>query len=230
MYFIPFVFPPFVFFTVRSFYPACYFSVHLSLFITQTISFLQVSAMSAADSAFLVTLTSCCLLCDLKCRKIPNLLIACGLLCGSARLFLRLFLWESSCGIFSCVPPAPGSCLLGFLLPYLLLGWLAMLKMLGGGDVKLISVIGLFTGAQGCFSIIIFSLFFGAVLSAFLIIRRKNLFFRLSCFRNYFTFLLKHHTIIPYRESASGGEFCFSIPIFCALVFCLCAGSIQAFL
>lgn len=153
---------------------------------------------------FLLIFTMACSLHDLRTGKIPNHFILCGLLAGSASLFL---------------PKASlTDCILGFLLPFLLLGGLVLLGMLGGGDVKLLSVIGLFLGYRAIVRIIFYSIFMGAVFSILLLIKRKNPIRRIVYLRDYLTQLQAGGQIRPYRsEESRDGEFCFSVPIFLAL-------------
>ncbi|MBQ4176868.1 MAG: prepilin peptidase, partial [Lachnospiraceae bacterium] len=104
----------------------------------------------------LTVFIAACALSDLLTRRIPNPLIACGLLCTVASR-LGMFLHSSGAlqGVLqymsvSGVLRGLADMAAGFLLPYFLLGVLVRLKMLGGGDVKLLSVIGLHVGWRGC--------------------------------------------------------------------------------
>ena len=87
------------------------------------------------EKVFLLTLTAACALADVQTGKIPNPLILCGILCGAAGR------------IMASAPAALQPAVLmdgaaGFFLPYLILGLPFFLRMLGGGDVKLLSVNG----------------------------------------------------------------------------------------
>ena len=160
---------------------------------------------------------------------------------------------ELSAGSFPS--PGPGAFLFslagglaGFLLPWLCFGLLAALKMIGGGDVKLLSVIGLQLGCRFCLRIIWYSLLFGAIWSAVIVIRRRNLTHRLRYLQHYVQSVLSEGKLTPYRtrtglspypkaESCSddstlwrsfgaspadpSGEFCFAVVILAALVYVL---------
>lgn len=82
---------------------------------------------------------------DLRWRRVPNILILAGITCGAATVTLggRSDILQGSCGF-----------VLGFLLllPFFLLGGV------GGGDVKSLAVIGLFTGP----SLLLTAFFWGA--------------------------------------------------------------------
>lgn len=170
---------------------------------------------------FLLLFTMCCSLRDLWTGRIPNSYILCGLSAGSARLAVRLLCADTS-------GPALSDCLLGFCLPYLLLGVLAALRMLGAGDVKLFSVIGLVTGAVSCARVILYSLLIGGVFSFIILIRRGNAFSRFHYLAQYLRYSAESVrkanilSIPAYREKGNpsaceDGEFCFSAPIFLAL-------------
>lgn len=153
---------------------------------------------------FLLAFTMTCSLHDLRTGKIPNSFILCGILAGAAGLFLP--------------GGSPWSRLSGFLLPFLLMGGLVLLSMVGGGDVKLLAVIGLFLGAGAVVRVMIYSVFAGAILSVLLLLKRKNLLRRFSFLRNYLVQALSDGRIRPYRgQESADGEFCFSVPVFLAL-------------
>ena len=111
----------------------------------------------------------------------------------------------------------------GLVLPFLLLGVLAALKMMGGGDVKLLSVIGLQFGLRASLHVIWYSLLASAVCSVILIIRRGCLAARLHYFYAYLVEVMRAGHALPYRrpEGGSGdrsGEFCMAVPICAALI------------
>ena len=101
-----------------------------------------------------------CAFSDAITQHIPNRLILCGLI---GALLAR--------GSLVCRSPfllVDG--LAGFLLPWLVIGPLAALKMFGGGDVKLLSVIGLWLGARRCLMVMWHALLIAAVWSVVLVI------------------------------------------------------------
>ena len=175
-----------------------------------------------------------CAFSDAITQHIPNRLILCGLI---GALLAR--------GSLVCRSPfllVDG--LAGFLLPWLVIGPLAALKMFGGGDVKLLSVIGLWLGARRCLMVMWHALLIAAVWSVVLVIRRRNLIWRLSCLYRYAGKIMRSGRLFPYRGSVisdsmrfgdsvsgamdpcgkngtykamdSSGEFCFAVPIFLA--------------
>lgn len=162
------------------------------------------------DMQILLLFTLVCALSDLKTHKIPNRLILCGLI------------WALLCRI-SLIRLEGGWCLLdgafGFLIPCLLLGPLAFLKMIGGADVKLLAVIGLQLGSKGSINMICISLLYGALWSAVIVIRNRNLFLRLQILYRYIVQVFSTGKAIAYRtgQSDPSGEFCFALPILAAL-------------
>lgn len=186
-----------------------------------------------------------CAVSDLRTRRIPNVLILCGLI-GSALIRVSLIFHSG----FPVMETLADGCA-GFLLPWLLIGPLAALKMFGGGDVKLLSVIGLWLGIRSCLLVMWYSLLIAAVWSAILVIRRRNLLQRLTCLQQYVGRTLRLGKLTAYRsgtgytagvknysafgsitdpESGSGnipcaadssGEFCFAVPVLLSLVIVL---------
>ena len=180
-----------------------------------------------------------CAVSDLKTRRIPNSLILCGLI--GAVLF-RLVPFPRTAGAAFILIAEAGT---GFLLPWLFLGAPAFLKMIGGGDVKLLSVIGLGLGPQGCLQVMWHSLIFAAVWSVILVIRRRNFVQRFAYLYRYAGKAVTSGRLTPYRSdihcnagydrsdsgcsgsccSDSGcntgydrsGEFCLAVPILLAL-------------
>ena len=220
--------------------------------------------MLPSDLMFLLSFTMACALHDLRTGKIPNSFILCGLLCGSATLLL------SSNGtalstfsrihlpVFHPAQPDPASCILGLLLPYLLFGLPALLGMIGGGDVKLLSVAGLFLGAGAVWSVIRTSVLIGSLYALFVLVRHRNGYQRFLFLRTYLCELVSvlrsrqtfpaslpavshsspscsnvnlsgaahasstpsHPCLSRYRGAGTAdAEFCFSVPIFLALLF-----------
>ncbi|HIV23030.1 MAG TPA: prepilin peptidase [Candidatus Merdiplasma excrementigallinarum] len=150
---------------------------------------------------------------DLIGGKIPNGLIAAGLLCGAAGQAIL----SRGAGL-ACW-------LAGAALPVLLFGGLYWLRMIGAGDVKLLCVIGGFLGPVPCFFCMLRAILFGGIISAFLVVKRHNLFVRLFYFRTYITQLLKTGQWSPYRRENDGdGQFCFSVPILLGLLTMLGGG------
>ena len=147
--------------------------------------------MLSPDLLFLLPFTMGCALHDLKTGKIPNSFVLCGLLCGSATLLLSYAGTALSpfsrihLPVFRLAQPDPASCILGLLLPYLLFGLPALLGMIGGGDVKLLSVTGLFLGAEAVWNVIRTSVLIGAFYALFVLIRHRSGYQRFLFLRTY---------------------------------------------
>ena len=161
-----------------------------------------------------------CAVSDVRTRRIPNTLILCGL---AGALLSRTCLLLQGCAPAAVL--ADGCA--GFLLPWLLFGPLALLKMMGGGDVKLLSAAGLWLGARDCLQLLWYSLLFAAAWSVAIVIRRQNLFRRLRCLYEYIGHVQIAGKLTPYRTGSGfgagtpdrSGEFCFAVPVLAAFVF-----------
>lgn len=187
---------------------------------------------------FLLPFVMACALCDLKTKRIPNPLILCGLSGVLLSRFQQLILYLlSDSGSFSSSGKAHAiftsladGCA-GFLLPWLLFGVLAVLKMIGGGDVKLLSVIGLQLGARQCLTLIWYTLIIAAIWSAVLVIRRRSLTRRFGYLYRYIGHAIINGKPDAYRSHAlnpsgnDSGEFCLAVPILFALFVVLCTPS-----
>lgn len=164
-----------------------------------------------------------CAVSDLRTSRIPNTLILCGL---SGALLSRLSLLFQGFPADSSLPLALSVLLFaadgaaGFLLPWILLGPLVLRKMLGGGDVKLLSALGLWLGAKGCLRLIWYSLLFAGAWSVLLVLRRRNLIRRLCYLYDYLVCALRSGKKVPYRTGGGdrSGEFCFALPVLAAFV------------
>ncbi len=167
------------------------------------------------DILVLLIFTLVCAISDLRTHKIPNRLILCGLV------------WALMCRLFPASLPPPGlrvpeswlDAAAGFLIPVLLLGPLAALRMIGGGDVKLLAVIGLQLGAKNSIDILISSFLFAALWSVVLIIKRHNLIVRFQILYRYIVRVMAAGKLLPYRAGTPdpAGEFCFALPVLAAL-------------
>ena len=168
--------------------------------------------MLSPDLLFLLPFTMGCALHDLKTGKIPNSFVLCGLLCGSATLLLSYAGTALSpfsrihLPVFRLAQPDPASCILGLLLPYLLFGLPALLGMIGGGDVKLLSVTGLFLGAGAVWNVIRTSVLIGAFYALFVLIRHRSGYQRFLFLRTYLCELVSdsRRGILLLRPDLSG--------------------------
>ena len=168
------------------------------------------------DIVMLFPFVLVCAVSDLRTNRIPNTLILCGL--AGALLIRTGLVFKDSYVLSSCLAAAFDGCA-GFLLPWLLIGPLAALKMFGGGDVKLLSVIGLWLGGRECLFLMWYSLLIAAAWSVILVIRRRNLVQRLYVLQRYVGQTVTTGKLTAYRiRQKDGGEFCFAVPVLIALV------------
>ena len=102
----------------------------------------------------------------------------------------------------------------GSLLPLALLAVLFWFRMLGAGDIKLLSVLGGLMGASAVLQCIFWSFLFGAVFSIGMISACGSWSQRLSYFLNYVKQYLATKTRVPYRKANEGAECLhFSVPV-----------------
>ncbi|QOV19495.1 prepilin peptidase [Blautia liquoris] len=87
----------------------------------------------------------------------------------------------------------------GALLPVALLFLLFLMRMLGAGDIKLLSVLGGYMGPGGIFTCTLCSFVCGAVISLFILIYHHIFFRRLLYFFNYFNRCITKKKRISYR-------------------------------
>ena len=103
--------------------------------------------------------------------------------------------------------------------PVALLFVLFVFRMLGPGDIKLLSTIGGIVGVSAIIKCIIFSFIFGGILAAAIIISCGNLKQRLRYFADYITKTLQTKRITAYYKPGMQIEnFHFSIPIFMSII------------
>ena len=194
-------------------------------------------SVSALASLTLFIFTAVCAVSDCLSGKISNSLILCGAACAlvsRAGLFLEQELAEGISfslyylllRVFLQIADAAA----GFLVPYLLLGVLVLLRMLGGGDVKMLSVIGLQLGLKGCVKMIWYSFLAAALVSVLIVFRRRNLSERMRYLGKYVSGIVATGRVQPYRSlpaeagtddtagknNSRSGEFPFAVPVLLA--------------
>lgn len=163
--------------------------------------------------AFLLHLTGVAVLWDLKYRKIPNGLIAVGLLCG---------FWQQ---VYDSGLPGVGIYFSGVFLPIVFPGALYYFRMIGAGDIKLLCVIGGYLGPGRVLWCVVYTFLSGGVISAILIFKRKNLFKRFFYFITYLSQFLETRQWKSYRiPGDEDSSFCFSLPVFIGMV-CVLGGA-----
>lgn len=140
--------------------------------------------------------------------RIPNSLILLGYITG---ISLRLQEGLSGVALFAA----------GALFPVICLVLLQRAGILGGGDVKLLSVAGGFLGLEKALSCMMLSFLFGAALSLVLFVRRRNFKHRICYFLNYIQTVVHTGKWTPYYDIARDGydsTIHFSIAIFFAVL------------
>ena len=139
---------------------------------------------------------------DLKREKIDNRWIAVGWVLGFTYQLVQRGL------------PGVGIFLAGAAVPILLLYLLFYFRMIGAGDVKLLSVLGGFMGPVSVAVCAGISLVFGAVLSLGVLILCGNLVPRLRYFTGYFIQLMTTKKVAPYMVRGRRMEnIHFSVPV-----------------
>lgn len=109
--------------------------------------------------------------------------------------------------------------LAGAVLPLLLLYILFRFRMLGAGDIKLLSAVGGFMSISAICWCIFFSFLFGAVLSAAILVTCGDFSRRLRYFNRYFQNYFHTGRIVPYRKSGRQPEHIhFSVPVFLSVL------------
>lgn len=158
----------------------------------------------------LLLIVQTAVLCDLDRGRIPNGLILAGLGMGF---------------IFQAVSDGPAGMVLflgGIFLPVLVFGPLYYFRMIGAGDIKLMSVVGAFLGPAACFSCMLWSVLTGGVLSFALVLRHHNLFSRMFCLADYVREYRQTGVWKPYLEQVDEhAKFCFSIPVLISVLGCI---------
>lgn len=129
--------------------------------------------MTEIQNISLLCIVVTAVLFDLKLGKIPNGVIVTGLMWG--------FFYQ----FFSLGGMGPVLFLGGCCFPILLLGILYYFRMIGAGDIKLLSVVGGFLGPHGCFSCTVSAILFGGAISLAIMIRRHMIGQRLLYFSKY---------------------------------------------
>lgn len=155
----------------------------------------------------LLHLTGAAVYFDLREQRIPNGLILTGLLLGMVDQFQRS-LWKGlvtyGAGIF---------------VPVLMLGALYYFRMIGAGDIKLLSVIGGFLGPYNGFLCVIYTFLIGSVIATVLLIKRQNLISRFIYFKTYVFQYLQTKEWRPYiQKEDRDSQFYFSIPVLLSLL------------
>lgn len=139
---------------------------------------------------------------DLHRQKVPNGWIMLGWIWGLCVQYMTGG-WGCAARFFT-----------GASMPILLLFPLFYFRMLGPGDIKLLSVLGGLLGLRAIFRLIFFSLFLGSVLSLGILIVTGTFMFRLRYFVDYFRVYAKSRKRRPYYKTGRQAEnIHFTLPI-----------------
>ena len=151
------------------------------------------------------TITAVCM--DLKQQKVDNLWILFGWIAGIGYRFYQLQL--RGIPLF----------FVGSVVPIAVLYWLFYFRMIGAGDIKLLSVIGGFIGPDLVIMCIGWSFVFGAMLSVLILALCDNLIERILYFIDYWKTLLRTKKIVSYRKAGTRMEHIhFTVPIFMSVL------------
>ena len=145
---------------------------------------------------------------DLQTNKISNRLIMSGLFLGCIRN-LAGYGWMGSIYF-----------LIRISFPVLVFYLLFLMHALGAGDIKLFSVICSCIGLRNLTRVVLFSFLAGAVCSILVLIRNKNLFYRMVYFSDYVRTALFTKSIAKYDYKSDGKQnfIHFSVSIFVGYV------------
>ncbi|MCR5161365.1 MAG: prepilin peptidase [Lachnospiraceae bacterium] len=157
----------------------------------------------------LIAFAAWCTVCDLRTGKIPNKVPAAGTVCAVILSF-------AADGSGALKGTFPGACFPLILLP------LFCLRMIGGGDIKLLCMAGAFLGWPASYRCLVLSFFAGGILSFGLMCIRGNFFSRMFRLKTYLQECLQTGQLRPYlQEEDRDGRFCFSCAVFAGIVLCL---------
>lgn len=155
----------------------------------------------------LVLITGSAVLDDLYRGRISNGIIMTGLLWG---VLYQIFS-EGMIGLMVFLG--------GVLLPAILMAGLYYFRMIGAGDIKLLSVIGGFLGPIAVLSCMVTSILFGGLISLTIMICHHNFGQRYICFSEYIYDYSKNKKWNPYLARVEAkAKFCFSIPVLLAVL------------
>ena len=149
-------------------------------------------------------LTEIAVLCDYSTEKVPNPLILGGLGAGLIWQLMENHLFGLA------------SFLGGVGIPAVLLGGLYLFHMIGAGDIKLLAAIGGFFGTAGSLRCLILSVLIGGVCAGILVVMRKNFYSRMLYLEHY---LREGKNFPSYLDGVGAdGRFCFTLPVFLAVL------------
>ena len=149
---------------------------------------------------------------DVRTGRVPNRLILAAL---SAALIIRPA--EALAGglsLFAVLCDAAA----GAVIPLIFPGILFPLRMMGGGDIKLLCAIGALLGRRAALRIIPASFFAGAVQALILLALRRDGRQRLKVLGGYVNACIRAGRALPYPARNGGGKMHFTLSIAAALI------------
>lgn len=121
-----------------------------------------------------------------------------------------------------------GNRMLGMLVPGFLLFPIFSFGVLGGGDVKLLCMLGAFVGARGILSCMLYSLVPAAVYAVVVMACSGSFFHRMKTLRVYMHRLILGKEWLPYEnERSRGSTLCVSVPILIGVWMYLYRGTVH---
>lgn len=158
-------------------------------------------------NGILVVFTTAAVCMDLNQERIDNRLIGSGWFLGCVYQVVQHGL--KGIGLFFA----------GSIIPIVLLYILFWFRMMGAGDIKLLSAVGGFMGPWSSLVCVGLSLVFGAIISLAILILCGNFSLRLRYFTNYISQLTITGKRVPYMEKGPRMEnIHFSVPVLMAVL------------
>ncbi|MDT8718578.1 prepilin peptidase [Clostridium sp. 19966] len=153
----------------------------------------------------IIILASVCLYTDIKYKKVKNKVLLIFALAGLVFniVFYGIYGLENS--------------LLASLIPFFLLFLLYAIRIMGAGDIKLFSVIGIIGGVNFILNNMLFSFAAAGIISAFIMVIRKNFIKRIKYFFYYLIRFALSRKVVPYsdfKDDKRGDKFQFVYGIF----------------
>lgn len=157
--------------------------------------------MAVKSAVIAITLLSA-LYFDLRYHKIKNFITVPAALSGFVLNTVERGSWGF---LFS---------LKGWITPVALLIILYSINVMGAGDIKLLAAVGSIMGASSALNCIIFSIYFGAVIALFILIKNRSFKVKISRLLNYLYFCFTVKKLVPYsHERDYDSKFPFSLAI-----------------
>lgn len=161
----------------------------------------------SVQTYFLLGVAGAAVVMDMRSQKVPNTLIYFAWITGGAWQWWSLS-WQGSL-----------RCIAGWALPVLLLFPLFCLRMLGPGDIKLLSALGGIMGPAAIGKCIVISFIFGGILSVGLLIICGNFISRLRYFTEYLHVTINEKKVQSYYLPGARPEnLHFTVAVFMGVV------------